>query len=399
MPGARGAAARLHGVADAADLQAGRRRRRHRRADSRRRPIEPPVQEAGLREADRAERQRVAAVAACSARCSRSRRPRAPATPPRSSRRRSTRSWPRFAQRAADRAKNGARAQHDRDRHHRRPRAAGRVRRHRRSAEQLQPLPEERRTTSQKDIAAVSRGHAGASVQAFAQASSCTPTARVVVHAVPGTPAPLLAAAAAGGRGRRPRRRAAESINADEPWRNDAAQAGAAQPLQLATPATATLPNGLTLILSERRGRADRRRQPRVPRPAATRTRSTSRGSPTSSRRCSTRARPRATRCRLPTRSRSSARRSAPAARWTRRPCRRGRWRRTSRRRSIWWPTSSLRPSFPADEIERQRAQRLGQLVQQRDNPAALVGTDRDAGALRRAASVRLHARSAPRRR
>jgi zinc protease len=35
----------------------------------------------------------------------------------------------------------------------------------------------------------------------------------------------------------------------------------------------------------------------------------------------------------------------------------------------------TLRPSFPADEIERQRAQRLGQLVQQRDNPAALVGT------------------------
>jgi zinc protease len=35
----------------------------------------------------------------------------------------------------------------------------------------------------------------------------------------------------------------------------------------------------------------------------------------------------------------------------------------------------TLRPSFPADEIDRQRAQRLGQLVQQRDNPAALVGT------------------------
>jgi zinc protease len=35
----------------------------------------------------------------------------------------------------------------------------------------------------------------------------------------------------------------------------------------------------------------------------------------------------------------------------------------------------TLRPAFPADEIDRQRAQRLGQLVQQRDNPAALVGT------------------------
>src|SRR5687767_2220385 len=44
----------------------------------------------------------------------------------------------------------------------------------------------------------------------------------------------------------------------------------------------------------------------------------------------------------------------------------------------------ALRPSFPAEEIERQRAQRLGQIVQQRDNPvqvaaqvqaAALYGT------------------------
>ena len=39
----------------------------------------------------------------------------------------------------------------------------------------------------------------------------------------------------------------------------------------------------------------------------------------------------------------------------------------------------ALRPSFPADEIERQRAQRLGQLVQQRDNPAAGRGAGRDA--------------------
>jgi zinc protease len=34
----------------------------------------------------------------------------------------------------------------------------------------------------------------------------------------------------------------------------------------------------------------------------------------------------------------------------------------------------TLRPSFPAEEIERQRAARLGQLVQQRDNPAAVAG-------------------------
>jgi len=34
----------------------------------------------------------------------------------------------------------------------------------------------------------------------------------------------------------------------------------------------------------------------------------------------------------------------------------------------------TLRPAFPAEEIERQRAARLGQLVQQRDNPAAVAG-------------------------
>jgi zinc protease len=33
----------------------------------------------------------------------------------------------------------------------------------------------------------------------------------------------------------------------------------------------------------------------------------------------------------------------------------------------------ALRPSFPADEIERQRANRLGQLVQQRDNPGQVA--------------------------
>jgi zinc protease len=34
----------------------------------------------------------------------------------------------------------------------------------------------------------------------------------------------------------------------------------------------------------------------------------------------------------------------------------------------------TLHPSFPAEEIERQRAQRLGQLVQQRDNPSQVAG-------------------------
>ena len=61
--GPRRASASLHGVADVADLQAGRRGRRHRRHRARGRTVEPPVQEAGLREADRAGRFRAAVLA------------------------------------------------------------------------------------------------------------------------------------------------------------------------------------------------------------------------------------------------------------------------------------------------------------------------------------------------
>ena len=91
----------------------------------------------------------------------------------------------------------------------------------------------------------------GDSLQAFAK-EQLTTNARVVLHVIPGEPdavpqvptPPPSAAAQSGG----------ESINADEPWRNQVPGAGPARPLQLATPASATLSNGLTLILSERRG-------------------------------------------------------------------------------------------------------------------------------------------------
>jgi zinc protease len=45
-----------------------------------------------------------------------------------------------------------------------------------------------------------------------------------------------------------------EAINADEPWRNEMPTPAAAKTLQLPTPVSETLPNGLTLILNERRG-------------------------------------------------------------------------------------------------------------------------------------------------
>jgi zinc protease len=95
------------------------------------------------------------------------------------------------------------------------------------------------------------RAVTAASVQAFAKEQLAT-SARVVMHVVPGepeaapqVPTPPPAAASQGG---------GESINPDEPWRNQVPRAGAARPLQLATPVSARLANGLTLILSERRG-------------------------------------------------------------------------------------------------------------------------------------------------
>jgi zinc protease len=89
-----------------------------------------------------------------------------------------------------------------------------------------------------------------ASVKAFA-AEQLQPTARVVVHAVAGpqdlgAPVPAVKQAAAAG--------GAESINADEAWRNEAPKPGQAKPLQLPVPTTFQLPNGLTVLVNERAG-------------------------------------------------------------------------------------------------------------------------------------------------
>ena len=48
----------------------------------------------------------------------------------------------------------------------------------------------------------------------------------------------------------------------------------------------------------------------------------------------------------------------------------------------------TLTPSFPAEEIDRQRASRLGQLVQMRDSPAQVAGQVDGAGALWPEASI-----------
>jgi len=91
-----------------------------------------------------------------------------------------------------------------------------------------------------------------ASVREFAQ-KQLAPTARVVVHGVPGepdlgqpVPTPEKTEAKAG--------EGAESINPDEAWRTEVPKPGPARPLQLPTPRSFKLANGLTVIHSERPG-------------------------------------------------------------------------------------------------------------------------------------------------
>jgi zinc protease len=91
------------------------------------------------------------------------------------------------------------------------------------------------------------------SVLAFAKAY-LQPNQRVVVEAMPGKPTidpgpPPSPAAAKQAEGV-----GAESVNPDEPWRSERPRPAQAKTLEVQPPQTATLPNGLTLMLSERRG-------------------------------------------------------------------------------------------------------------------------------------------------
>jgi zinc protease len=90
-----------------------------------------------------------------------------------------------------------------------------------------------------------------ASVKQFAQ-DQLAPTARVVVYGVSGEPdlgpeVPKPKVQSKPGTG-------TESVNTDEPWRSEQPKAGPAKPLSVAAPESFTLPNGLTVILSERPG-------------------------------------------------------------------------------------------------------------------------------------------------
>ncbi len=221
----------------------------------------------------------------------------------------------------------------------------------------------------QKDIERY-RAVTPATVQAFAR-DQLQPNTRVVVHAVKGEPdlgAPVATPAAEqtkAGEG-------AESINADEPWRKDPPAAGALRALQVPTPETVTLPNGLTLILSTRKG------LPVVAANLVVRTGSDANPANAPGLASFTAAmldEGTATRNALQIADQVAQIGASLTTNSTMDAS-------TVSTRSLTKNFGAaldlvadvaLHPSFPADEIDRQRTNRLGQLVQQRENANALA--------------------------
>ena len=209
-----------------------------------------------------------------------------------------------------------------------------------------------------------------ASVQSFVR-SRLPRNGRVVVHAVPGTPdfGPQVATPpppkSAAGTG-------AESINVDEPWRKEPPKAGPARTVQLPTPTSTTLPNGLTLILNERRG---------LPIVSAALTLKTGSGAnPLDKPGLAS----------FVTAMLDEGTASRNALQIADQVAQLGGSLSTGSSMDSMSVTGralsknfgslldlmadvSLRPAFPAEEVERQRAQRIGALLQQRENPAQVA--------------------------
>ncbi len=208
------------------------------------------------------------------------------------------------------------------------------------------------------------------SIRKFAQ-EQLKPSARVVVYGVPGTQdlGPSVPTEKAPDV---PPGTGAESVNADEPWRKDVPGPGPARPFQLPVPNRFQLSNGLTVIYSERPG------LPIVAADLVVRTGSDANpldkpglanftaamldqgtGTRTALQIADEAAHLGAT---LETNS------SMDASQVTIRSLKKN------------FPAALdlladliLHPSFPQEEIERQRASRLGQLVQRRENPAVVA--------------------------
>jgi zinc protease len=224
-----------------------------------------------------------------------------------------------------------------------------------------------------KDVARY-RAVTPATVQAFAR-TQLLGNARAVLHAVPGqpaaqapapTPAPTPAAAPPASTAD------GEGINADEPWRLSIPKPGPARPLQLATPESATLPNGLTLILSRRTG---------VPIIAANLVLKT--GSDANPLDKPGLANFVAAMLDEGTTTRNALQLADQTAQLGASLGTGSSMDATTvsaRSLAKNFPATLdlladvvLRPSFPADEIERQRASRVAQLLQQRDNPGQVA--------------------------
>ncbi len=198
-------------------------------------------------------------------------------------------------------------------------------------------------------------------------------SARVVVHAVPGEPdlgQPVPTPPAPQGKAGE----GAEAINAEEPWRNEVPKPGAARVLRLPAPESTQLPNGLTIILSERKG------LPVVAANLVVRTGSDANPIDKPGLASFTAAmldEGTATRSALQIADAvaqigaSVGTNSTMDAMFVQ-----GRSLKKNFGAALELVADvSLHPSFPADEVERQRASRLGQLVQQRENPSLVAST------------------------
>ncbi len=224
----------------------------------------------------------------------------------------------------------------------------------------------------QKDIERY-RGVTAASLQAFAR-NQLAGSARVVLHAVPGVPAqaPQAPQAATPSAPQPAQGAGAEAINADEPWRNEMPKASAAVTLRLATPQSVTLPNGLTLILSERPG---------IPIVAANLVLKT--GSDANPLDKPGLANFVAAMLDEGTNARNALQIADELAQLGASLNTNSSMDATTlsaRSLSKNFPATldiladvALRPSFPAAEVDRQRASRLAQVLQQRDNPAQVA--------------------------
>ena len=222
----------------------------------------------------------------------------------------------------------------------------------------------------QQDVARY-RAVTPASVQEFAKTYLLS-NARVVVHAVPGEP-PAQANVPTPPAPKPGQGAAAQASNADEPWRATMPKGAAAKAVELPTPQSEKLANGLTLILNERRGlpvvaasivlRTGSDANP-IDKPGLANFVAAMLDEGTMSRNALQIA------DQVAQLGGSLATGSSMDA-------------TTVSGRSLSKNFGSLldvmadvtlRPSFPAEELDRQRAQRLGQLAQIRDNPTQVVG-------------------------